>query len=63
MEDDKENRDTKDDNPEEVDGAGEDTDDENEGDDSVDEDDGTFLFPSISDTCNVLETGDNTVTA
>ena len=57
-----ENRDTKDGNIEKLVGAGDNTDEDNEGDDTVDgENEVTFLFPSIKDTCNGLETGDNTV--
>lgn len=53
-----------DDNKEEVDGVDEDTDDDNEDDDSADdENDEAFLFPSIKDTCNGLETVNAMVTA
>lgn len=60
-EDDRENRDTMDDNTEEVDGGDEDIDEDNEEYDTVDDE--TFLFPSIKDTCDGLETVDAMVTA
>lgn len=63
VEDNTENRDTSDDNTEEVDGADEYIDKDNDGDETVDDEtDGAFLFPSIKDTCDGLETADAMVT-
>lgn len=62
MEDERGNRDTKDGNTEEVDGADEVNDDEGEEDDNVDdENDDTFLFPSTKDMCDGPATFDDMV--